>query len=148
MIKTLLAPFITLITSGVLWHRSSFVGILCGIWIYFGTDKEASTFSRILTPDLYLFMLSFLILYRLILKKVEMKDGEIDLKVTGIYLLGDFARAVLTMICAAFFFLSFGVSTDTDDLENVGAAIENEAKNLPPQVRGQVKREIKKYIPF
>ena len=148
MIKTLLAPFITLITSGVLWHRCSFVGILCGIWIYFGTDKEASTFSRILTPDLYLFMLAFLILYRLAFKKVVMKDGEIDLKVTGIYLLGDFARAVLTMICAAFFFLSFGVSTDTDGLDNVGAAIENEAKNLPPQVRGQVKREIKKYIPF
>lgn len=149
MIKLLLGPFITLFTSGVLWHRSSFIGILCGIWIYFGTDKQASTFSRILTLDLYLFMLAFLTLYRLLLKKTLDDKGEPDLKQMGIYLLGDFARAVLTMVCAAFFFLSFGVSSEKkEDLNVLERAVEKEGKTLPPHVRRQIKNEINKYVPF
>ena len=149
MIKFLFGPIITLFTSGVLFHRSSFIGILCGIWIYFGTDKQASTFSRILTPDLYLLMLSFLFLYRLCLKRIYTADGELDLKEMSVYLAGDFARAVLAMVCSALFFLSFGVSGDRPDEAGVfQQQIDKETKNLPPHVQNQINREIKKYVPF
>lgn len=80
-------------------HRSTIIGILCGIWVYFGAEVEESAFKRMLTPDLYLFMASFLIFYRLLFKKIEKPDGDLDLHAMSVCFLGDFAWAVVAMFC-------------------------------------------------
>ena len=148
MLKTLLAPFVALFTSGVLFHRSSFIGIVCAVWIFVTADSDAGMFSRLGTPDLYLLMVSFLLLYRVTLKRTYTDKHEIDIKNTLIYLAGDVAWAVLAMFCATFFLLSFSAG-DTKTSVNPYADIENAAQNLPPQVRQQIKQELRKHqLPF
>lgn len=122
MLKKLFNSFFILLSSGILLHRSTIIGILCGIWVYSGAEIEESAFSRMLTPDLYLFMISFLIFYRLLFKKVEKPDGDLDLQAMSIYLLGDFAWAVAAMFCTVPFLMMFSYG-GTDYSDHARAAV-------------------------
>ena len=121
MIKKFCNFFIILLTSGILFHRSTILGILCGIWVYFGAEVEESAFRRMLTPDLYLFMGSFLIFYRFLFKKTLKSDGDLDLNAMFFYFLGDMAWAIIAMFCAVPFFMMFNYSA-TDYTKQAGAA--------------------------
>ena len=105
--------FVTLIlTSGVLFHHSTIIGVLCGIWVYFGAEAEQDAFGRMLTPDLYLLIGSFLIFYRLVFRKVLKEDGDLDLKAMLLYFIGDFIWAVIAMFCSVPFFMTFNFSSE------------------------------------
>ena len=99
MIKKLINYFMLLLTSGILFHRSTVIGILCGIWVYFGAEDEESMFGRMLTPDLFLFMGAFLIFYRFQFKKILTETGDLDLTSMFICFAGDMAWAVIAMFC-------------------------------------------------
>ena len=107
MINKLIKYFTLLLTSGILFHRSTIIGVLCGIWVYFGAETEESAFSRMLTSDLYLFMASFLIFFRLLFRKTLKEDGDLDLKAMLFFFLGDLVCAVVAMFCAVPFFMMF-----------------------------------------
>lgn len=112
MIKKLLNFFIILITSGILFHRSTLIGAFCGLWVYFGSQTDESAFHRMLTPDLFIFMAAFLILFRLLFKKMNKADGTPDFHGMGICFLGDFAWAVLAMFCTVQLFMMLSFSDD------------------------------------
>ena len=120
MIKKFCNFFIILLTSGILFHRSTIIGILCGIWVYFGAEIEESAFRRMLTPDLYLFMGSFLIFYRFLFRKTFKSDGDLDLNAMFFYFLGDMAWAIVAMFCTVPFFMMFNYSA-TDYAGQAGA---------------------------
>ena len=101
-----------LLTSGVLFHHSTIIGFLCGIWVYFGAETEESSFERLLTPDLYLLIAAFLVFYRLMFRKVLREDGELDMQAMTIYFIGDFLWAVLAMFCSVPFFMTFNFTSD------------------------------------
>lgn len=124
MLKKLFDSFFILLSSGILLHRSTIIGILCGIWVYFGAEVEESAFKRMLTPDLYLFMASFLIFYRLLFKKIEKPDGDLDLHAMSVCFLGDFAWAVVAMFCTVPFFMLFAFSDGMDYSEQARAAVD------------------------
>lgn len=110
MLKKMTDFFILLLTSGILFHRCTILGVLCGFWVYVGTEPDESAFARMLTPDLYIFIAAFLIFYRLMFKKNMTEEGDLDLKATGVYFLGDMAWAVAVMFCAVPFFMMFNYS--------------------------------------
>ncbi len=118
MMKKFVNFVLALIFSGVLLHRSTVIGALCGAWIYFGAPQEDSVFQRMLTPDLYLFMLAFLVFYRMTLKRIYAPDGELDYRAMGVCLLGDMAWAVVAMICFVPFFMMFDVGGDLAQIQN------------------------------
>ena len=100
-----------LLTSGVVFHHSTIIGFLCGIWIYFGAETEESSFGRMLTPDLYLLIASFLIFYRLMFRRILTEDGDLDLQAMTLAFIGDFLWAVLAMFCSVPFFMTFNFSS-------------------------------------
>lgn len=110
MIKKLINYFMLLLTSGILFHRSTVIGILCGIWVYFGAEDEESMFGRMLTPDLFLFMGAFLIFYRFQFKKILTETGDLDLTSMFICFAGDMAWAVIAMFCTVPFLMMFSYS--------------------------------------
>lgn len=122
MLKKLINLFVLLLTSGVLFHRCTIIGALCAVWVYFGTGEDESAFRRMLTPDLYLFMGSFLVFYRLLFKKTLKPDGNLDLHATAVFLLGDMAWAVAAMFCTVPFFMMLNY-TGTDYTEQAKAAV-------------------------
>lgn len=124
MLKKLFDSFFILLSSGILLHRSTIIGVLCGVWVYFGAEVEESAFKRMLTLDLYLFMASFLIFYRLLFKKTEKPNGDLDLHAMSVYFLGDFVWAVFAMFCTVPFFMLFAFSGGTDYSEQARAAID------------------------
>lgn len=105
MLKKMTDLFILLLTSGLLFHRCTILGAFCGFWVYVGTAPDESAFIRMLTPDLYIFMAAFLLFYRLMFKKSMTDEGDLDLKATGIYFLGDMVWAVAVMFCAVPFLM-------------------------------------------
>ena len=113
MIRKLINSFLLLLSSGVLFHRSTLIGVLCGIWVYFGAESEESAFGRLLTSDLYLFMGAFLIFHRLLFKRTLKENGDLDLRAMSIYFLGDLAWAVIAMFCSVPFFMLFNYSGQT-----------------------------------
>lgn len=148
MIKTILAPFIALFTSGVLFHRCTIFGIICAVWVVFGAETEESIFGRLLTWDLYLLMFCIFLLFRLTLKRTLIAKDEIDLKSTLIFLLGDMAWGTLAMFCATFFLLTFAPS-DKKSASSPYATIEQATEKLPPHVKKRVKQELNKFqVPF
>lgn len=110
MIKKFVNFCLLILQSGILFHRSTFIGVVCGIWVFFGAQDEESVFGRLLTLDLYLLMFAFLLLYRILLLKKFTAQGELDLKAMGICLAGDFAWAVVAMFCAVPFLMMFSTS--------------------------------------
>ncbi|MBR1778346.1 MAG: hypothetical protein IJ752_07175 [Alphaproteobacteria bacterium] len=122
MLRKIVNSFLLLLTSGILLHRCTLIGILCGIWVYFGAEVEESAFRRMLTPDLYLFMSSFLIFYRFLFKKILKSNGELDLQAMFICFLGDLAWAVTAMFCTVPFFMMFNYSGSANYAQNVRAA--------------------------
>ncbi len=104
-------------------HRSTVIGVLCGLWVFFGIAPDESVLKRTLTLDLYLFMASFLIFYRLLFKKIEKPNGDLDLHAMSVCFLGDFAWAVAAMFCSIPFFMFFSYSEGTDYSEQARAAI-------------------------
>ncbi len=100
MLKKISDLFLLFLTSGILFHRSTVIGVLCALWVYSGAEVEESAFRRMLTPDLYLFMASFLIFYRLLFKRVLKSDGDFDWTAMTVYTLGDLAWAIAVMFCA------------------------------------------------
>jgi len=107
MIKKFVDTIILLITSGVVFHRCTFIGALCAVWVVFGTAEDGDMFRRLFTADLYVLMAAFVVLYRLLLKKTLDEHGEPDLKAAAVYSFGDFCWAVLAMFCVTFFLSSF-----------------------------------------
>ncbi|MBO4520227.1 MAG: hypothetical protein J5787_03385 [Alphaproteobacteria bacterium] len=122
MLKKLTNYFVLLLTSGVLFHRCTIIGVLCAVWVYCGTGEDESAFSRMLTPDLYLFMVSFLIFYRLLFKKTLKPDGNLDLHATAVFLLGDLAWTVAAMFCTVPLFMMLNYS-GTDYTQQARAAV-------------------------
>ena len=110
MIKKFVNFCMLILRSGVLFHRSTFIGVLCGLWVFFGAQDEESVFGRMLTLDLYLLMFAFLLLYRMLLLKKYKADGQPDYAKMGICLAGDFAWAVVAMFCAVPFLMTFSTS--------------------------------------
>ena len=123
MSKKPLDSFFILFSSGILLHRSTLIGILCGVWVYLGADMEESAFNRMLTPDLYLFMASFLIFYRLLFKAPTKPDGDIDFQAMLICFLGDFAWAVAAMFCTVPFLMLFSYTEGTADYSEHARAV-------------------------
>lgn len=110
MLKKFINFLTILLTSGILFHRCTLIGVLCGIWVYAGAGEDDSLIMRMLSPDLYLFMASFLIFYRLLFKKELTKNGDLDLQAMIIYSLGDLAWATAAMFCSVPFFMLFNYS--------------------------------------
>ena len=110
MLKKLSNFFVLLFTSGILIHRASLIGILCGIWVYSGAEIEESAFRRMFSSDLYLFMASFFVFYRLLFKKILKDDGSIDIHAMFVCFLGDMAWAVAAMFCTVPFLMLLGYS--------------------------------------
>ena len=121
MLKRMTNLFVLLLTSGVLFHRCTILGVLCGFWVYIGTQPEESPFTRMLTPDLYIFMASFLLFYRLMFKKSLTEEGDLDLKATCIYFLGDMVWAAAVLFCSVPFMMMTNYST-TDLIQQRAAA--------------------------
>lgn len=133
MIKKLMGFIGLLIRSGVLFHRSTFVGVLCGSWIFFGAVEKESVFQRMLTLDLYLFMFAFLVLYRILFGRVYVKGSNekiLDFQGMGFYLLGDMAWATLAMFCTVPFFMMFDLA------EGYGTA-----QTMPPDVKMLIQKQ-------
>ena len=103
---------VLLLTSGVLFHHSTIIGFLCGIWVYFGAETEESAFGRMLTPDLFLLIGAFLVFYRLMFGKILKDDGDLDLHAMGMYFIGDFVWAVLAMASSVFLFMTFNFKSE------------------------------------
>ena len=122
MFKKISNLFVLLLTSGILFNRCTIIGVLCAFWVYVGMGPDDSAFSRMLTPDLYLFMASFLIFYRFLFKKELKPDGNIDLHTMSIYLLGDLAWAIAAMFCTIPLFVLLNRS-GTDYSQHARAAI-------------------------
>ncbi|MGN0905258.1 MAG: hypothetical protein ACI4PW_08890 [Alphaproteobacteria bacterium] len=118
MLRKFVNFVLSLIFSGILLHRSTVIGALCAAWIFFGAPQEDSVFQRMLTPDLYLFMLAFLVFYRITLKRIYAPDGELDYRAMGVCLLGDMAWAVVAMMCFVPFFMMFDVGSDLARIQN------------------------------
>lgn len=118
MIKKFVSFLVTLLQSGILFHRSTYLGMLCAAWVYFGAPKDESLIQRMLTLDLYLFMFAFLVMYRVLFLKIYTPDGDLDLKTMGIYLLGDMAWAIAAMICTVPVFLIFGAADTYSSAQN------------------------------
>lgn len=117
MLKKLFGFFITLITSGILFHRSSVLGILGGVWAFAGAGPEDSIFKRMFTPDLILFIVAFLLFYRLLFVRVNKEDGSPDFHTMGVYLLGDVLWAFGAMFCTIPVLMFFsGPGADYSDM--------------------------------
>lgn len=107
MIKKFVDTIILLISSGVVFHRCTFIGALCAVWVVFGSADDDYMFRRLFTGDLYVLMAAFVVLYRLLFKKTLDDRGDVDLKASALYSFGDFCWAVLAMFCVTFFLSSF-----------------------------------------
>lgn len=124
MLKKLFDSFFILLKSGILLHRCTIIGVLCGVWVFFGAEAEESAFRRMLTLDLYLFMASFLMFYRLLFNRIDRRDGSPDWPAMGICLIGDFAWAVAAMFCTVPFFMLAGYSDGADYADKARAAVD------------------------
>lgn len=100
MLKRAFNYFVLIFTSGILFHRSTILGVLCALWVYSGAEVEQSAMERMMTPDLYLFMASFLFFYRLLFKRILKPDGDFNWKAMAIYTFADLLWAVAAMFCA------------------------------------------------
>lgn len=112
MIKKFVNFCLLILQSRILFHRSTFIGVVCGLWVFFGAKEGESVFGRLLTFDLYLLMFAFLLLYRILLLKKFKPDGELDFQAMGLCFLGDFAWAVVAMFCAVPFLMTFSTSDE------------------------------------
>ena len=127
MIKKFVDTIILLISSGVVFHRCTFIGALCAAWVVFGSADDDYMFRRLFTGDLYVLMAAFVVLYRLLFKKTLDGHGDIDLKASALYAFGDFCWAVLAMFCVTFFLSSFvagdksATSSQIRDIQKVNA---------------------------
>ena len=124
MLKKFFNFALLFLTSGVLFHRCTLIGLLCAVWVYFGAEVEESAFQRMLTPDLYLFMSSFLIFYRFLFKKVFKADNDLDWTSMFVYFLGDMAWAIAAMFCAIPFFMMLFHYSGTDYTQQARTAID------------------------
>ena len=112
MIKRFVNFCILILQSGILFHRSTFIGVVCGLWVFFGAQDEESVFGRLLTLDLYRLIFAFLLLYRILLLKKFKPNGELDVQAMALCLAGDFAWAVVAMFCAVPFLMTFSTSDE------------------------------------
>jgi hypothetical protein len=108
-------------TSKAVLHHCTAFGFLCALWVYYGAAEDAEIYSRLLTPDLYLLMFALCALYRLLLKRTMDRDGNIDFKMMGLYIVGDTMHAALAMVCITFFFLSLSVGDMSATTKFTGA---------------------------
>lgn len=122
MLKKIINFTSIFLTSGVLFHRCTLIGLLCAVWVYFGASEDESLFRRMLSIDLYLFMAAILTLYRMMFKKILTKSGDLDLKTMIVYCLGDVLWASTAMYCAVPFFMLMNYS-GTEYSEKARAAI-------------------------
>lgn len=119
MIKKFLNTVGLLISSGVVFHRCTFIGALCAVWVVCGTNGDDNMFHRLFTADLYLLMAAFVVLYRLLFKKTLDGKGEPDLHACAVYAFGDFCWAVLAMFCVTFFLSSFVAGDKSASMQQI-----------------------------
>ena len=99
MLKKISNLIVHFLASGFLIHHSTIIGVLCAVWVYFGAEVEESAFSRMLTPDLYLFMASVLLFYRFLFKKTFKSGNDLDWTAMTVCFLGDMLWATAVMFC-------------------------------------------------